>query len=181
MIVLKNGGSIKRFSFSAFADNPQRLNGISALNFVDGFKPVSLIPEHIVAAVQHQEGGEGEVKLTAIGARAGIGHGQSSCHIMREIRVNFLAELVAGPAEAIGERVTSLDYIPWLHPVESETIEIRLARPFDLVGNTALCKPYKIGHGERGLVLCQSHHNFAVAGGQNSVEAIAEGSHGVTC
>ena len=71
-------------------------------------------------------GPDGDEELRAVGARAGVGHGQQVRPVEGQLGVELVAELVAGAAEALTERVAALDHEAADDPVEDRAVVERV-------------------------------------------------------
>src|SRR5580704_2862500 len=83
--------------------------------------------ENAVLVVEPGRGGNGDKELAAVGAGAGIGHGEQAVPGMIEVLMKFVGEFVAGAAAAGAFGVAALDHEIRNDAVEDGAIVERLA------------------------------------------------------
>src|SRR5450755_3226507 len=87
-------------------------------DLIDDLSAIDDLAEDGVLTVQPGSRDAGNEELGAVGARAGIGHGQQVRPVERKVR----GELVAGAAGALAERVPALDHEIRDHAVEDRPV-----------------------------------------------------------
>src|SRR5690606_36494497 len=114
------------------------------------------LAEDGVAAVQPGGGDMGDEELAAIGAGAGIGHGQLARGIVAQVRADLVLEAVARAAGAGAARAAALDQEIGDHPVEVQAVVEAAPGQVD-----------EAGHGHRGLLGEQAQADRAAGGGDD--------------
>src|SRR5271166_4616638 len=94
---------------------------------VDHIGTLDDLTEDGVLAVQPGGRHDRDEELRAVGAGPGVRHGQHVWPVEREVRVDFIGELVAGAATARSERVPALDHEVGDDPVEHRPV-VQLVR-----------------------------------------------------
>src|SRR5699024_51098 len=75
-----------------------------------------------VAVLQPRSCHRGDEELRAVGARAGVGHGQFIWFVKVEFRVELVFELIAWAADTATQWVTALDHEVWNDAVENGAV-----------------------------------------------------------
>src|SRR5690606_20591277 len=92
------------------------------------------LAEDRVLAVEPRGGVEGDEELRAVGARAGVGHGEQVGLVEDELGVDLVLERVARATGAGAQRATALDHEALDHPVEAQAVVVLLAAAAGVVG-----------------------------------------------
>jgi hypothetical protein len=80
--------------------------------FMTTSSPFGHFAEHRVAVIKVRRGAQRHEKLAAVGAGAGVGHGQHTGAIVPEAGVKFVLELIARAAGPVAEGAAALNDKP---------------------------------------------------------------------
>ena len=130
--------------------------------------------EYRVLAVQPGGGGMGDEELAAVGARAGVGHGEHARAVVAQRLVELVREGIARAAGAGAERAAALDHEAADHPVEGQAVVERGAG--GSVGaaqvQAALGQADEIDHGQRGLAVMEFEEDVSPVGHDLGVQSV---------
>src|SRR5580693_7660592 len=84
--------------------------GLCPADLIDDARAVDDLAENGVLVVQPRRRHRGDEELRAVGTRARVRHRQQVGTVEREVRVEFVGELVTGPARTGPERIAALDH-----------------------------------------------------------------------
>ena len=134
--------------------------------------------EDAVFAVEPRRGDVGDEKLAAIGAGAGVGHGEDAGLGVTEGFVELVCELVAGPAGAVAARIAALDHEVGDDAVKGQAVVVAAFGEIEEVGG---------GHRDLGgvddaldVALVGFHHDAHVGdGGGRDDDGFGLGGRGV--
>ena len=148
------------------------IGGVEDLNFqdfialgggVDGVHALGDGAEDAVFAVEPRGGDVGDEELAAVGARAGVGHGEDAGPGVAERLVELVRELIAGAAAAGALRVTALNHEIGDDAVKGQAVVVAAFGEIEEVGG---------GHGNLGgvdhaldVALVGFHHDADVGEG----------------
>src|SRR5580704_9665444 len=124
------------------------------------------LAEDAVLVVEPRRGGDGDKELAAVGAGAGIGHGEQAVLRMSEVLMEFVAEFVAGAAAASAFGVAALDHEIWNYAVKDRAVVERLA------GLSPLSKRDEVLHGKWRLVGEKLDLEASLSGVESSVDFV---------
>ena len=101
-------------------------------------------PKMVCLKFSHGVGAHGDEELRAVGARAGVGHGQQVGLVEGQLGVRLVLERVAGTAGAGAERAAALD-----HEAADHAVEARARRRTGRTGRCRRCSPWCPRRGRR--------------------------------
>src|SRR6476619_3536220 len=80
------------------------------------------LAEDGVSSVQMGRRHFSDEELRAVGTRPGVGHGQAPGALEGHAGVELVFKLIAGPADALSQRIAALDHEAGNHPMKNGSI-----------------------------------------------------------
>ena len=123
--------------------------------------------EHAVLVVEPRRRHQRDEKLAAVGIRPAVGHRQDAGLAVPERRPEFVAEVVAGTAGALAQRIAALNHEIRDHAVEDRAVEVGLLHSLARTGIGPLLRsvrePREVRDGVRRLRVEQPRREVAFA------------------
>src|SRR5207244_9007620 len=121
-----------------------------------------------VTIVEVRRRRERDEELPAVGVRAAIGHRHDAGLVVPQLRMELVREVIAGPADALAERIAALDHESVDHPMKDRPVVVRLLyfliRPWIAPLLRPFSQPDEILDRSRRLLIEQAHREISLSG-----------------